>query len=102
KLAARGYQSDLVETVLLELCQDNLQSNQRFTESYIRSRIERGFGPRRIAVELGERGISKTLITNCLEQEESQWNSQVIKARNKRFGQVLPKSSKERDRQIRF
>lgn len=102
KLAARGYQSDLVEVALLELCRDNLQSDQRFTESYIRSRIERGFGPRRIAAELGERGISKALIADYLGREESQWDSQVIKARNKRFGQVLPNSSKERDRQIRF
>jgi len=102
KLAARGYQSDVVEAALLELCRDNLQSDQRFTESYIRSRIERGFGPRRIAAELGERGISKALIADCLEREESRWDSQVIKARNKRFGQVLPNNPKERDRQIRF
>src|SRR5699024_9112189 len=102
KLAARGYQSDVVEAALLELCRDNLQSDQRFTESYIRSRIERGFGPRRIAAELRERGISKALIADYLEREESQWDSQVIKARNKRFGQVLPNNPKDRDRQIRF
>jgi regulatory protein len=102
KLAARRYQSHLIEAVLVELCRDNLQSDQRFTENYIRSRAERGFGPCRIAAELRERGVSKALIANCLEQEKGQWDNQVMKARNKRFGQAPPSSPKERERQIRF
>jgi regulatory protein len=101
KLVARGYQSNLIGAVLIELCRDNLQSDQRFTENYIRSRVEHGFGPHRIAAELKERGVSKKLIISCLEQED-QWDSQVIKARNKRFGQALPSSPKERNQQIRF
>lgn len=101
KLVVRGYQSNLIEAVLVELCRDNLQSDQRFTENYIRSRVEHGFGPHRIAAELRERGVSTELIINCLKQED-QWDSQVIKARNKRFGQVIPSSLKERNQQIRF
>jgi regulatory protein len=101
KLVVRGYQSNLIGAVLVELCRDNLQSDQRFTENYIRSRVEHGFGPHRIAAELRERGVSTELIINCLKQED-QWDSQVIKARNKRFGQVIPSSLKERNQQIRF
>jgi regulatory protein len=101
KLVVRGYQSNLIEAVLVELCRDNLQSDQRFTENYIRSRVEHGFGPHRIAAELRERGVSTELIINCLKRED-QWDSQVIKARNKRFGQVIPSSLKERNQQIRF
>lgn len=101
KLVVRGYQSNLIEAVLVELCRDNLQSDQRFTENYIRSRVEHGFGPHRIAAELRERGVSTELIITCLKQED-QWDSQVIKARNKRFGQVIPSSLKERNQQIRF
>lgn len=101
KLVVRGYQSNLIEAVLVELCRDNLQSDQRFTENYIRSRVEHGFGPHRIAAELRERGVSTELIITCLKQED-QWDSRVIKARNKRFGQVIPSSLKERNQQIRF
>ncbi|ABA57437.1 Regulatory protein RecX [Nitrosococcus oceani ATCC 19707] len=101
KLTARGYSSSLIEKVLRELWQDNLQSDQRFAESYSRSRAERGFGPRRIAAELKQRGVSAVLITESLTQERD-WDSQVMKARNKRFGQALPTNPKERARQMRF
>jgi regulatory protein len=102
KLGARKYQATLIETVLIDLSRDGLQSDQRFTENYIRSRAERGFGPRRIAAELRERGVSKTLIVDCLKQEEGQWDSQALESRHKRFGQAPPDSLKERDRQVRF
>ncbi|QBQ56119.1 regulatory protein RecX [Nitrosococcus wardiae] len=101
KLTARGYQSNLIEAVLAELERDNLQSDQRFAESYIRSRAERGFGPRRIAAELKERGISEALIADGLIQERD-WDNQAMKARSKRFGQALPSSLGERARQMRF
>lgn len=101
KLAARGYQAGLIEAVLAELRRDNLQSDQRFAESYFRSRAERGFGPRRIAVELKERGVSGTLIGDCLSQERD-WHSQAMKVRSKRFGQALPSNPRERARQMRF
>ncbi|BAW80762.1 RecX family transcriptional regulator [Candidatus Nitrosoglobus terrae] len=101
KLVARGYQPYSIKAVLTDLCRDNIQSDQRFTEIYICSRVDRGFGPYRIMAELKERGISKDLITYYLEREE-QWGRQVVEARNKRFGQKIPSNLKERNQQIRF
>jgi regulatory protein len=102
KLTARGYAPNLTQTALAELGKDNLQSDQRFTESYIRSRIERGFGPRRIALELKGRGISNTLIADCLRDEAGDWDRRAREVRSKRFGQTPPYSPKEQARQKRF
>ncbi|ADJ27745.1 regulatory protein RecX [Nitrosococcus watsonii] len=102
KLTTRGYPSWVIEGALADLCQNNLQSDERFTESYFRSRVERGFGPRRIAAELKQRGIGVALIAESLAQERKNWHSQAMTVRNKRFGQALPSSPKERARQIRF
>lgn len=101
KLTVRGYPSTAIEGALGELWQDNLQSDQRFAENYFRSRVERGFGPRRIAAELKQRGVSAALITESLTQGRD-WESQATKVRHKRFGQALPSHPKERARQMRF
>lgn len=102
KLNARGYPSTLIESVLEDLRGENLQSDQRFTESYIRSRVERGFGPYRIAAELKERRIDDTLISDCLTQGVGDWGCRAAKVRRKRFGKALPGSPKEWARQMRF
>lgn len=102
KLNVRGYPSSLIETVLEDLRGENLQSDQRFTESYIRSRAARGFGPYRIAAELKERGIDDTLIADCLKQGIDDWGYRAAEVRRKRFGKVLPDSPRERARQLRF
>lgn len=102
KLNARGYPSTLIKAVLEDLRGENLQNDQRFTESYIRSRADRGFGPYRIAAELKERGIDDTLIADCLTQGIDDWGCRAAEVRRKRFGKALPGSPKEWARQMRF
>ncbi len=102
KLNARGYPSRLIEEVLDALYGENLQSDQRFAESYVRARVERGFGPYRIAAELKERGVSEALIAVCLKEGRDDWSCRAAEARRKRFGSALPSSLKERARQMRF
>jgi regulatory protein len=102
KLVVRGYALDLIHAALAELGEANLQSDRRFTENYIRSRTERGFGPRRIALELKSRGISDALIADCLAEEVSHWDRRAREVRGKRFGQTPPHSHQEQARQERF
>lgn len=102
KLNARGHPSHLIEDLLDALYAENLQSDQRFAESYIRARVERGFGPYRIAAELKERGVSEDLIAACLKEGEDDWSRRAAEVRRKRFGSALPSSLKERARQMRF
>ncbi|PPD20910.1 MAG: RecX family transcriptional regulator [Methylomonas sp.] len=57
KLALRGYERSEVEVVIDELVGQNWQSDERYTEIYVRDRIAKGYGPLRIAYELQQRGI---------------------------------------------
>lgn len=50
-----------------------MQSDERFAESYMRSRINRGHGPLKIAMELGQRGINEQLIAAILYSGEYDW-----------------------------
>ena len=56
KLGKKDFNLSLVNIELEKLIEDGLQSDSRFTESFIRSRKNQGKGPLRIRSELSIRG----------------------------------------------
>ena len=93
---------ELIEIVLRQLLDDNLLNEARFTECFIRSRINKGSGPVRIRHELMERGISSELTNDYLDDSYDFWQQHIEAVRNKRFGIQLPEDYKEQSRQSRF
>jgi len=73
KLTGKGLPLDVVDEALQHMQDLGLQDDERFAEIFVRSRINRGQGPVRIALELKQRGISATLADQWLSQEESFW-----------------------------
>ena len=57
KLTAKGFEQFDLQKVIDQLAQQGWQSDHRFTESYCRYRIRKGFGPIKIGYELQHRGI---------------------------------------------
>ncbi|MBL4762431.1 MAG: regulatory protein RecX [Gammaproteobacteria bacterium] len=102
KLAIRGYPEDAVESLLQVLQKEHLQSDERFTESYIRYRISKGFGPIKISNELVERGLAEGLIQNQFEMQAADWSLLLKQQRQKKFGSLIPSDYNERMRQARF
>lgn len=77
KLLRKNTPVDIVKMVIRQVQDLNLQSDDRFTESFVRSRINRGQGPVRIEMELKQRGISADLAEQHLAAEESFWLAQA-------------------------
>jgi regulatory protein len=102
KLAARGAPEALVEEVLESLAARRLQSDARYAESLVTSRIGRGQGPVRIRRELAERGVAAALIDAALEAADVDWPGLARETRARRFGAQVPVEWKERVRQSRF
>jgi len=73
KLLQRGSDQAIAEKVVSDLADENLVSDQRFTEMYIRTRMRRLFGPLKIRGELRSRGISDFLIAQELSFEQETW-----------------------------
>ena len=73
KLLQRGADQAIAEKVVSDLADENLVSDQRFTEMYVRTRMRRLFGPLKIRGELRSRGISDFLITQELSFEQETW-----------------------------
>ncbi|WP_316369012.1 regulatory protein RecX [Candidatus Thiodiazotropha sp. CDECU1] len=86
KLHSRGFEEHDIETVLLRLRESDLQSDDRYTENYISSRMERGNGPIRIRAELHERGIDEALIETHLEGYAELWPSLLQRVHDAKFG----------------
>ncbi len=101
KLAERGYDWQQTESVLEQLAQENLQSDTRFAESFVYSRVQRGAGPQKIRAELRERGIEDVLIQAALDAVDADWYALAQQAWQKRFGQP-PEDYAARAKQARF
>ncbi len=89
---------DLLETLALE----GLQSDERFTESFVCYRQARGQGPLKIKQELYQRGIDDDLINTYLFTNDCDWFETIKAVRQKRFGSELPGDIKSKAKQSRF
>ena len=102
KLVNKGFEPRDVVQVLAALSGEGLLSDERFTEAFISSRLQRGSGPMKIAMELQQRGISDELVKAHLDERDAQWTQRAIEVRVKRFGPSPPNDFRERARQMRF
>ena len=102
KLAERGHPPAAVREVLGTLGAEGLLSDERFAESYVRTRTEKGVGPVRIQAELRERGVDDEVIAQHLDFSDPAWVMRAAAALRKRFGVREPADFAEHARQVRF
>lgn len=91
-----------VAEVLDELAERRLQSDDRFAEVFVRSRAERGYGPRAIGADLRGRGLEAEQVAAALAASGYDWAVRAADVRQGRFGRSLPTDPRERARQLRF
>ncbi|MCB1746746.1 MAG: regulatory protein RecX [Gammaproteobacteria bacterium] len=101
KLGARGLDAAAVGSALDALGAAGLQDDGRFAAAYARQRAERGYGPRRIRLELRERGIEATAIEAAFGEVERDFATLAREVQRRKFGHV-PRSLAERAKQTRF
>lgn len=101
KLLAKNFSEKEIENELNFLAEKNLQSDERFVHTYVRSRKQAGFGPIRIAAELHERGITEKLITEAVDAQSADWQTQLITVWKHKFANP-PKNQTEKAEQFRF
>ncbi len=102
KLIARGFASAQVDGLLNQLQTEGLQSDRRFTEVYVRSRMQRGFGPLHIQGELRVKGIVDDMISTYLDAQSVDWVERARTQYHKRFGDQPANDYQERVKRARF
>jgi len=99
----RRFADDLViDDQLSRLADENLLSDARFADSYVRQRAGRGYGPLRLREELRARGVSAPDIDMALESSEIDWCQLASEVLCKKFGEGPPRDIKDKARRIRF
>lgn len=105
KLRNRFAEADLdaIDSVLDKLAAENLQSDRRFAEEYLRMRMRRGFGWLHIRAELQTRGVADPIISDLARPDE-EWLELAENLVDSRLaGQMdLEPGSREHQRLFRF
>lgn len=97
---------DLVEALvnkqLLQLIEENLQSDERFVESFINGRKAKGHGPQRIRYDLRLKGVSEGLLEQYLDHSDELWCELAGSVYFKKFGEGRPQDYHDKAKRMRF
>jgi len=102
KLTRFGFEADVADDAVAQLVEDGLQSDARFVEAFVRSRINQGKGPAKIRADLREKGVSDGVTENGIQEADQDWYGLAVEVRLKKFGAERPAQFKEKARQMRF
>ena len=102
KLTRFGFEADVADDAVAQLVDDGLQSDSRFAEAFVRSRITQGKGPVRIRADLRERGLADSAIDLALEDADENWYTLARAVRLKKFGPDTPTEFRDKAKQMRF
>lgn len=92
----------LLQPEVQKLMDDNLQSDKRFAESYVRHRSNNGFGLMRIKLELKERGVSSNDVEFAVAEEPIDWCALAKTVFVKKFGELPASDIKEKAKRVRY
>jgi len=113
KLAKKFESNELISEVIQKLLEDGLQSDERFTEAFVKMRLRQGKGALVIRMELKEKGIPNSLIEKFITKSEEShgenidWNQMALKAYVKKYGKTPDfrnslSDLKEKAKRVRF
>lgn len=102
KLERRFENAGLVQEVLKALQEEGLQSDERFAESFVHSRVQRNQGPVKISYELRGKGVSDELVSSAMDAYQDDWMALAKELVEKKYGCSHPENLKEKQRRMRF
>jgi len=102
KLARRCNDEELIEDIVATVSREGLQSDERFTESFVHHSLNKGQGPNKINQSLRQHGVDQILIEQYLESESIDWLSLAEEVRVKKYGEDVPGDYQNKAKQSRF
>ena len=102
KLARRGLDAEDSADALAKLQAKDFQSDSRFGEMLVRSRLEGGYGERWIVAELRTHGIAEDQARGLVAAMEPDWPELIRRQLRRRFGSNRPGDPGERNKRASF
>lgn len=101
KLARRFSAPELIDTVVQNLADEALQSDDRFAEAFAAMRKRKGQGPIRIINELQLRGVDESIIDRYVDAGDEEWVSLAHSVCLRKYSALAIKQA-PRAKQMRF
>ena len=101
RLQADGYPAEAVAALIADLTAGRILDDARFATQYVAYHAGRGQGPRRIAMDLGARGVAPLQIEAAMAAG-TDWAALAREVRVRRFGLTPPQTWAEKAKQGRF
>ena len=91
----------IIEEALDKLVLNNILDDERFVEMYLNARARKGFGPKKIEMELYSKKVDSMLIGNAIEAYES-WTENAANELKKKFKGIKPTDYQSKMKQKQF
>ncbi|ADZ90031.1 regulatory protein RecX [Marinomonas mediterranea] len=102
KLTKKSPDNEHIEEVITQLIEFNYLNEQRFAQTYIRSKAARLYGQFRIKQELKMKGVDQETISIAFDEEETDWSENAKALRHRKFGEEVPSDFKVKSKQMRY
>ncbi len=100
KLLSKDIPAPIVKQTMEWLLDNDLLSNQRFSEAFSRRRARQGYGPIRTKMEMRARGVPDALIDSAVNAIN--WLDAAQLAWDKRFRSQTPETAEQRAKQQKY
>ena len=91
----------IIEEALDKLVLNNILDDERFVEMYLNARARKGFGPKKIEMELYSKKVDSMLIGKAIDAYES-WTENAENELKKKFKGIKPTDYKSKMKQKQF
>ena len=105
KLKSYGLIPSVVDELFVELIQDNFLNEQRFADAFVQGKFnQKGWGKRKIEVELKKHGVSRHCAEIALSNvEKDEYSLKLLKVAEKKWRSLLHEPKRVRKQKaIRF
>lgn len=101
KLRQRGFDETVAGETVDDLADRGWQSDARYAEMLVRSRVAQGYGRLYIEAELSVAGVPDAEAAAALDAADCDWNQIAADLHARKFG-AAPQTLAERNRQYRY
>lgn len=102
KLSARGVETQAAAAAVERLSGEGWQSDARFAEMLVRTRVAQGYGPVRIRAELGTHGMDRDGVDAAIVSFEGDWSQRAQELVKRRFGEAIAANPAQRRKAADF
>ena len=95
KLVGKGADLEVAYSVVADLSDAGIMSDERYAKEWLRVRMRQGYGPKKIEFELKRSGVAEHVICDCLNANDPIWTDRLQLVVERKYANQAVDSFKE-------